>query len=297
MQRIAALLFAGAALAAGGDPVAEGVFSGLASGRAEAGAPALERDPVLDGVARRRAEEVARRPDGRRFASTVPIDTYVREAGLRRFLRASQYVATQSGYDDEAGAALRQWRGYGEAWKQAMEKGWARAGVATVRAADGTLVVVAVLLEPERPLPPIETIERAVLDGVNAERAKRGLSTLAPDARLAAVARAHSLDMARRGYMGHVSPEGLGPDDRAREAGIAFRQFAENVASNLHAEDPVATAVEGWMESRGHRKNILEAKYTRTGVGVAVADDGVVYFTQLFLLPFESGERPAGRAR
>jgi uncharacterized protein YkwD len=60
---------------------------------------------------------------------------------------------------------------------------------------------------------------------------------------------------------------------------------AENLYKCRGVDDPLVAAVEGWMESKGHRKNILGVEYTHTGVGIAVGADGTIYFTQLFTRP------------
>lgn len=286
----------GGAPAPAGEPVAEGIFRHVAAARREAGIPPLRRDPALEEAAARRAREVAARPEGRRFAYDEPIDTYVREAGLRRFARAAQYVSTQGGYEDAVASAIANWRDYEDGWRIALDPSWSAAAVATTVAEDGLLVIVAVFLEDEAPLPDPAAMERATWEATNEERRKRGLGALAWDEALAGVARAHSRDMARRSYVGHDSPEGAGPADRVRAAGIAYRALAENVARNLHMEEPVAAAVAGWIESRPHRKNLLNEEFTHTGIGVAVDDEGRVIFTQLFLLPppartSEEGER------
>lgn len=297
---IAAFLV-GTALASPGalpaEEVAGGILRQLDAAREEAGAPPLRRDPALEEAAARRAREVASRPEGRRFAYDEPIDTYVREAGLRRFARAAQYVSTQGGYEDAVESAIANWRAYEDGWRIALDRSWSAAAVATTLTGDGLLVIVAVFLEDEAPLPDAATLERATWDATNDERRKRGLAALAWDDALAEVARAHSRDMARRSYMGHESPEGAGPADRVRAAGIAYRGLAENVARNLHMEEPVAAAVEGWIESRPHRKNLLNAEFTRTGIGVAIDDEGRVVFTQLFLLPSPAREREEGARR
>jgi hypothetical protein len=54
---------------------------------------------------------------------------------------------------------------------------------------------------------------------------------------------------------------------------------------HFNYDDPVEVAVDGWMKSAGHRRNILEPRYRQTGFGVAIAGDGAIYFTQLFLDP------------
>ncbi len=74
-----------------------------------------------------------------------------------------------------------------------------------------------------------------------------------------------------------------GSKARAKKVGefISASTIGENVARNRGYDDPVAIAVEGWMKSRGHRRNIL-GKYDVTGVGVAEANDGTLFFTQVF---------------
>lgn len=129
------------------------------------------------------------------------------------------------------------------------------------------------------------SLEQEIEHAVNQYRAGKGLRSLIPTERLAQIARAHSEDMAQRGYMAHESPGGRGPADRVRAAGLQYRRMAENVAMARGMEDPVATVVEGWIRSPGHRDNILEAHYTQTGVGIALASDGALYVTQLFLEP------------
>ncbi len=120
--------------------------------------------------------------------------------------------------------------------------------------------------------------EQRMLALVNQERKKRGLDPLEWSTPLRAVARAHSDDMFRRGYFSHTDPDGLNPADRIARAGIAHAIVGENLAL---APD-VETAHQGLMNSPGHRANILEPRFKKTGIGVI---DGGVYgkmFTQLF---------------
>src|SRR6185295_20236602 len=116
---------------------------------------------------------------------------------------------------------------------------------------------------------------------VNQERKAHGLRLLTRAADLSAVAREHSRDMSVRGYFAHRSPDGADLRDRFARSGInRWRQIAENIAYNLGYSDPVVTAVENWMQSQGHRQNILDSRLTESGVGVAVDAAGRVYFTQ-----------------
>lgn len=118
--------------------------------------------------------------------------------------------------------------------------------------------------------------EAQVLALVNAQRATVGCRAVAADERLAAVARAHSADMRDRGFFAHVNPDGLDPFERAAQAGVTAR--AENIARGQQDANAV---MKGWMESPGHRANILNCGLTRLGVGVAQGSGGP-WWTQLF---------------
>ena len=96
------------------------------------------------------------------------------------------------------------------------------------------------------------------------------------DAGLAAVARAHSADMRDRGYSSHNNPDGESPFDRAEQAGLSAR--AENIA---RGQDDAKAVMNAWMNSAGHRRNILNCDLTRLGVGVAEGSGGP-WWTQLF---------------
>lgn len=126
--------------------------------------------------------------------------------------------------------------------------------------------------------------ERRAFDLVNAERRARGESALAWDAELTRMARAHSEKMARQNFFDHAGPDGQGLRERSRASGIAgFKALAENLAYNKGFADAASCAVAGWMRSAGHRENILNAQFTRAGIGVARTADGRVYITQVFI--------------
>ena len=257
--------------------------------RRSEGVSLVERAAQLDAVALARAGEAAGVPEERRFDAKATAEEALREAGISGFLGAWFYLAWQGGYEDDARAAVENWRAYAPSWERALDPAWRRAGFATAKAADGTLVIVALFVEPSPDLPPLEDLERAVLDGINREREARGVGRLAADAALGAVARAHSLDMLENRYFAHRSPAGLGAAARVAAAGIPFRLVAENIAQNVRVADPAAAAVKQWMTSPGHRENLLDPRFTRTGVGVAVdAAERRLVFTQLFLTPREA---------
>ncbi|MFD9790015.1 CAP domain-containing protein [Streptomyces sp. NPDC059070] len=113
----------------------------------------------------------------------------------------------------------------------------------------------------------------------NGHRASAGLRPLSDDGRLATAAQAYSSDMAARGFYSHTSPEGLEPWDRARAAGAGHRGIGENIACGQRT---AAEVVEGWMNSPGHRANILKPDFTHIGVGFEGGGRAGTYWTQLF---------------
>ncbi len=114
-------------------------------------------------------------------------------------------------------------------------------------------------------------------------RAQHHLIPLARADALDAVARAHSLDMAERGFFAHVTPDGANPVDRIQRAGVAgFTLAAENLGVTDRG-DPVHEIVRAWLASPDHRQNLLAPAFNTTGVGVSMAGDGSLLFTQLYL--------------
>jgi uncharacterized protein YkwD len=118
---------------------------------------------------------------------------------------------------------------------------------------------------------------RAILDRVDDERAGRGLAPVEWDDDLAAVARAWSAEMARRGALQHQDIRAL----LQRDELSGFQGLGENV---FHATGavPAGTIHAGWMRSDDHRVNVVNPGWDRLGVGVHCADDGSVWATQEF---------------
>jgi uncharacterized protein YkwD len=126
--------------------------------------------------------------------------------------------------------------------------------------------------------------ERRAFDLVNAERRSHGESPLVWDAELTRMARLHSEKMAQQNFFNHTGPDGQGLRERSRANGIVgFKALAENLAYNKGFADAASCAVVGWMRSEGHRDNILNEEFTRSGIGIARSADGRVYFTQVFV--------------
>ncbi|MCX4853058.1 CAP domain-containing protein [Streptomyces canus] len=132
-----------------------------------------------------------------------------------------------------------------------------------------------------RPLTPADLTRTAdeVVGLTNRERARAGLSPLGVDPLLARAAQAYSTDMAVRAFYSHTSPEGTQPWDRAAAAGSTRRSIGENIACGQRS---AAEVVEGWMNSPGHRANILKPGFTHIGIGFAGGGPAGTYWTQLF---------------
>jgi uncharacterized protein YkwD len=126
--------------------------------------------------------------------------------------------------------------------------------------------------------------ERRAFDLINRERQRRGLSPLAWDGGLVRLARYHSQNMARGGYLSHVDRDGLDLKARAQALGLqGWRTLGENIAYNQGYDDPTAFAVERWLVSQKHRENAMSDEYTHAAVGIARTSDGTYYFTQVFM--------------
>lgn len=124
----------------------------------------------------------------------------------------------------------------------------------------------------------VEVAEAKVVELTNAERAAHGCPALAADDRLATAARAHSADMAARNYFDHVSQDGRTFVDRVKAAGHPA-PGAENIAAGQRTAEAV---VKGWMDSPGHRANILNCKLKTLGAGMARGGSYGIYWTQNF---------------
>lgn len=120
--------------------------------------------------------------------------------------------------------------------------------------------------------------EQEVFDLVNQIREENGLSPFVYNETLAETARAHSQDMVDRNFFDHYNPDGQSPFDRMKANGIRYSMAAENIAAGYPSPEAV---VEGWMNSEGHRANILGG-CKELGVGLALGGSYGYYWTQCF---------------
>lgn len=148
-----------------------------------------------------------------------------------------------------------------------------------------TLVVLAPLVRAagDGPDPALAALEDALHDAVNEIRVREGLIPLRRDPAVDRVARAHSRDMVARRYFAHETPEGLTPPDRLARGGVDGISLAgENVGLTSRG-DPNREIVTGWLASPVHRQNLLAPVFNHTGIGIARAADGTLYYTQLYV--------------
>jgi uncharacterized protein YkwD len=163
--------------------------------------------------------------------------------------------------------------------------------------------------DEDKPVYDAQQIEYLVHELTNQERQNHGLSVLSFDSEITQIARDHSLDMATRNYFAHETPDGLNPSDRADQLGyscqkmiglLIYSGIAENIFQGhlfdsyytvsdvitsydwISEEEIAEITVQGWMNSSGHRENILTEIFDREGIGVKITADHKVYVTQNF---------------
>jgi uncharacterized YkwD family protein len=123
----------------------------------------------------------------------------------------------------------------------------------------------------------LSAYEQKVIELTNQERSKYGLAALKADTALSKVAREKSLDMSKNGYFSHTSPTYGSPFDMMKQFGISYQYAGENIAMGQRTPEEV---VQAWMNSEGHRKNILNGNFNYIGVGYVESGN---YWTQMFI--------------
>ena len=124
--------------------------------------------------------------------------------------------------------------------------------------------------------------EQQVVTLVNKERAAAGLSALTVNSTLANVAETKAADLRDENYFDHQSPKYGSPFDMMHSFGITYSYAGENIAKGQRTPDEV---MNGWMNSPGHKANILNANYTQIGVGYVTDSSGTGYWVQEFIRP------------
>ncbi|QDQ02166.1 SafA/ExsA family spore coat assembly protein [Lysinibacillus fusiformis] len=121
------------------------------------------------------------------------------------------------------------------------------------------------------------TVEQEVVKLVNVERAKAGLPALKEDWELSRVAKYKSQDMHDKKYFSHTSPTYGSPFAMMKSYGITYKSAGENIAMGQRS---AAEVVKAWMNSEGHRANIMSKNFTHIGVGYVAEGN---YWTQMFV--------------
>jgi uncharacterized YkwD family protein len=126
------------------------------------------------------------------------------------------------------------------------------------------------------------TFEAKVIELVNQERQQNGLEPYQSNQQLSNVARTKSKDMRDKNYFSHQSPTYGSPFEMLKQFNVQYRAAGENIAKG---QQTPAEVVNSWMNSPGHRRNILSQQFTQIGVGFAQNKQGETFWTQLFIRP------------
>jgi uncharacterized protein YkwD len=134
---------------------------------------------------------------------------------------------------------------------------------------------------------PVHSLEMEIFEIVNAERTSRGLSPLAIDGRLMQAAKIHSANMAAQHNMSHTLsvPDTGTLSKRLKFVGYTYSTAGENIAKGYKDAKDV---MQGWMNSSGHRANILSSDYVHIGIAISKDKNGAPYYTQEFGTPYRT---------
>ncbi|MFJ9965310.1 CAP domain-containing protein [Streptomyces avermitilis] len=261
--------------AAAPQPDPDGFLGLVNSVRAEAGSPPVSLDARLTAAAHGHAATMAAR--GRLGAESPDgVSVYQRvTAGGYAYLTVGEHLVS----GPRTPAEFVEYCLSDEQSRRTLcASSFSQAGLAYVADRSGNVYWTALWARPLTPAGLARTAED-VLGLTNAERTAAGLRPLAGDPLLTAAAQAHSADMVTRAFYSHTGPDGSEPWHRAAAAGSTRRTIGENIACGQRS---AAEVVRGWMNSPGHRANILKPGFTHLGTGFAGGGTAGTYWTQLF---------------
>jgi uncharacterized protein YkwD len=254
--------------------------------RARAGATALRLNDALISAAQQHAEEISRRGN-LNSGSADDMHRRLTQAGYQAHEWTENLASSTADLDE----VLRYWKSRNpSSFRSLMDPDYRDLGIGLSRLGKTPLysflfaVPQADHFERETAdLRERERVRKEMLASVNAARKQAGLRPLKANALLDKAAQGHAEDMLARGYFAHKSPSGNTVRERARAAGYGWHLIGENIAFGQTSVDEV---METWLNSPGHRKNILTAGFTELGVGLAMGlgPDGKyqVYWVQNF---------------
>jgi uncharacterized protein YkwD len=257
--------------------------------RSRAGASALRLNDALSRAAQQHAEEISRR-GSLKSGSADDMHRRITQAGYQAHEWTENLTSSTSDLDE----ILRYWkRRNPSSFRSLMDPEYRDLGIGLSRLG-GTPLYSFLFAVPQEDHFDRETtdlrerdrVRAEMLVHVNAARKKAGLRPLKGNALLDKAAQRHAEDMLARGYFAHRSPSGTTVRERARAADYDWRSIGENIAFGQTSVDEV---METWLDSPGHRKNILTASFTELGLGIAMGlgRDGKyqIYWVQNFGAP------------
>jgi uncharacterized protein YkwD len=238
-----------------------------------AGAPPLAPSGPLHQVAQARAEEIAAHglPDEAQAMTLYQkVQGQLARAGYSAHGWAESITTAPAGLE----AAVADWKREDPSYAQSMDVDYQHVGVGMAKL-DGSPLYVFLFAWPRSEyfaretagLANVQAVREEMLEHINTIRRGIGLTPLELDPRLTTAAQAHADDMLARTYYDHVSPEGTTPRQRVRAAGFVTDLVAENIAAGQTSAGDVLGA---WMHSTGHRRNLLDPRLTRIGIGMAL---------------------------
>jgi len=128
------------------------------------------------------------------------------------------------------------------------------------------------------------SVERQAFELINQERARYAQPPLTWNDKLVEVARIHSANMAEFRFFSHRGLDDKLVSDRADDCKVGrWRAIGENIAYNRGHKEPIGKAIELWLNSPSHRRNMLDKNWSDSAIGIAIAADGSYYFTQVFM--------------
>ena len=254
--------------------------------RSRAGAPALRLNDALTRAAQEHTEEISRRGN---LNSGSADDMHRRM--IRAGYQAHEWTENLSSSNSDLDGILRYWKTRNpSSFRSLMDPEYRDLGIGLSRL-DGMPLYSFLFAVPQADhfaretadLRDRESVRREMLASVNAARRKAGFNPLTGSSLLDKAAQRHAEDMLARGYFAHKSPAGTTVRERAQAAGYDWRTIGENLA---YGQTSVPEVMETWINSPGHRKNILTASFAELGVGVAMGRgaDGKyqIYWVQNF---------------
>ena len=239
-----------------------------------AGAPPLAPSGPLHQVAQARADEI-------QAQGGLPA-----EADAMNLFRKIQGQLSRGGYSAHGWAesittaptgleaAVASWKQEDPTYKQAMDVDYQNVGVGVAQLGRSPLYVFLFAwprseyyARETAGLASLEAVRQEMLERVNTLRREAGRPPLTLEPRLTTAAQGHADDMLTRTYYSHVTPEGTPPRQRVLAAGYSGEIVGENIAAG---QTSVELAVDAWMHSTEHRRNILDPRFQEIGIGMAV---------------------------